>query len=143
MMLIDRHPVQAWSKLNKIYGGLGDIVSLVQSVSVHIRMSEDRGHTDQISLTFFNLIHPMTALSCPVSRSRSLLPVQSGDCSLKHTHSRTDCRLCYRTHTVSLLPRTANQSNSELHRRTDQRRNQLHTSNERTVKHSCSVWSTC
>lgn len=43
MMLTDQ-----WSKFKKILMcGLGVIVSLVQSVSVHVRMSEVKGHTDQ------------------------------------------------------------------------------------------------
>lgn len=53
-----------------------------------------------MSLTFFNLIHQKTALSSQVSRSRCLLPVRSGDCSLKHTHRRTDYKeLVKDTHT--------------------------------------------
>lgn len=45
--------------------------------------------TDPKSLTFFNLIHQRTALFCPVSRSMCLLPHQTEDCSLKHTHKIT------------------------------------------------------
>lgn len=92
MMQTDQHPLQAWSKLNKIK--CGHIVSLVQSLSV--QMSEGEGH----SLTFTNLIHQRTALFCLVSRSRSLLPAHSGDCSLKHTQdNKLQTLLHTHTHT--------------------------------------------
>lgn len=115
MMLTDWH--QIWSKLNIIVikCGVDDIVSLVPSVSEHLRMSEVKGHKP-MSLTFFNLIHQMTALSCLVSRSRFLLPVRSGDCSLKHTKNRMQQVDCGQVHVMGLSPITHSLIKMNVHR---------------------------
>lgn len=53
-----------------------------------------------MSLTFFNLILQMTVLSSQVSRSRILLPVRSGGCSLKHTEEQNETDGTRPTHQV-------------------------------------------
>lgn len=75
--------MKARSRYNPIK--YSDIRSLVQVVSVHVMVSEGQGHRDPASLTSFNLIRPMTALSALVSRNTFHPRHQTEGCSLKHT----------------------------------------------------------